>query len=284
MAENTLNFSKPNAMNFDASNVSAEWRKWKQNMQLYLDAVMSTKTPKEKYSAFLYVIGQRGRDIFNSFTFTKIKDENGVDTDQDEITVAILFAKFEAYCNPRRNLLLERRKFFQRDQKRGEVIDTYMTELRTMAANCEFGNLLDGMLLYRLVDGIQSDLVRDRILRSSDAITLAQAMTICRNSELSKVTMQHFSGSTEPTKEVDLIGKKKGGPSGNRNLNRGNLPNKNVANQVVECTRCNRRHQFGKEFCPAVGTKCSKCKKKDHFAVLLLRVKQARMEHTNQKE
>ena len=107
MAENTLNFSKPNAMNFDASNVSAEWRKWKQNMQLYLDAVMSTKTPKEKYSAFLYVIGQRGRDIFNSFTFTKIKDENGVDTDQDEITVGILFAKFEAYCNPRRNLLLE---------------------------------------------------------------------------------------------------------------------------------------------------------------------------------
>ena len=115
-----LSFPKPTEMNFDAANLAAEWRRWEQNMRLYIDAVMSGKQPKEKYSAFLYVIGQRGRDIFNTFTFQKIKDEKGQDTADDEITVEILFRMFGCYCNPKTNLLLERRKFFKREQRPGE--------------------------------------------------------------------------------------------------------------------------------------------------------------------
>ena len=106
-------FPKPSEMNFDMVNVSAEWRRWKQNMQLYLDAAMATKQPKEKYSAFLYIIGQRGRDIYNNFTFEKVKEDAGEDTDVDNITVEILFKKFEDFCSPKTNLLLERQTIFK---------------------------------------------------------------------------------------------------------------------------------------------------------------------------
>ena len=55
-------------MNFNSGNLSATWRKCKQTMQLYLNAVMSGKTEEQQYSTFLFVIGERGREIINTFT------------------------------------------------------------------------------------------------------------------------------------------------------------------------------------------------------------------------
>ena len=45
-------------MDFDASNLADAWKKWKQTMQLYLNAVMKQKTEEEKYSVFLFIIGE----------------------------------------------------------------------------------------------------------------------------------------------------------------------------------------------------------------------------------
>ena len=47
---------KPTEMNFDPGNLAATWKKWKQTMQSYLNAVKSGKTKgqlvkeEEKYS------------------------------------------------------------------------------------------------------------------------------------------------------------------------------------------------------------------------------------------
>ena len=44
-------------------------------MQLYLNAVMSEKTEEQQYSTFLFAIGERGSEIFNTFTwYKKIRD------------------------------------------------------------------------------------------------------------------------------------------------------------------------------------------------------------------
>ena len=70
---------KPTEMNFDSGNLAATWRKWKQTMQLYLNEVMSGKTEEQQYSTFLFVIGERGREIFNTFTWNK-KIRDGVES------------------------------------------------------------------------------------------------------------------------------------------------------------------------------------------------------------
>ena len=44
---------KPTEMNFDSGNLAATWRKWKQTMQLYVNAVMSGKTEEEKCATFI---------------------------------------------------------------------------------------------------------------------------------------------------------------------------------------------------------------------------------------
>ena len=85
---------KATEMNFDSGNLAATWRQWNQTMQLYLNTVMSRKTEEQQYSTFLFISGERGREIFNTFTWNK-KIRDGVETEEDDITVKELFQKFE---------------------------------------------------------------------------------------------------------------------------------------------------------------------------------------------
>lgn len=67
-------FKPPPEMDFsttDGANVAEKWRKWKQTMELYLKLAMSGKSEKSKCEVFLYTVGQVGRDIFNTMSFTE---------------------------------------------------------------------------------------------------------------------------------------------------------------------------------------------------------------------
>ena len=72
-----------------------------------------------------------------------------------------LFQKFEDYCLSTKNLIVERRRFFTRNQQQDETIDAYITQLRNLSSTCEFGDVKEGLILYKLVDGIQSNKIRD---------------------------------------------------------------------------------------------------------------------------
>ena len=157
-------------------------------MMLYLNAVMKDKSEEERYSTILFVIGERGREIFNTWTWDTVQDEDGNDTDADNLTVETLLQKFEEYCLPRRNLVVERRRFFQRNQDSEETVNNYVTELRNLASTCEFGTINEGLILYKIVDGIRSDKVRDTLLRKGD-LTLRKAIEICRADEMTRSQM-----------------------------------------------------------------------------------------------
>ena len=92
---------QPPEMNFSRDeNMSERWKKWRQTMELYLDVAMSETEEKNRCKALLYVIGQDGRDIYNTFI---IQEGN-----KDKI--APLFTQFERYCIPRKNATMERYK------------------------------------------------------------------------------------------------------------------------------------------------------------------------------
>ena len=82
---------KPREMDFNASNLAVAWKKWKQNMEFYLTAMMRGRTEEEKYSVFLFLIGEQGRDIFNTMEWDKKRDEDGNQTQEDDITIKKLF-------------------------------------------------------------------------------------------------------------------------------------------------------------------------------------------------
>ena len=132
------------------------------------------------------------------------QDADGNPTEEDYITINELVKKFDEYCETRKNLVVERRKFFWRNQYEGEHFDQYLTELKNLASTCEFGELHDDLLTYKSVDGIQSDKIRGTLLRKGARMTLGKAIEINRTEEVKRRKMQLLKNE----KEMDYINKR----------------------------------------------------------------------------
>ena len=165
--------------------------------------MMKDKLEEETYSAFLFLIGEQGRKIVNTMEWEKIQDADGNPTEEDYITINELFKTFDQYCEPRNNLVVERRTFFWRNQYEDEHFDQYLTELNNLASTCEFGELHDDLLPYKIVDGIQLDKIRDTLLRKGMGMTLEKAIETNRTEEVTRRQMQLLKNE----KEVDYINK-----------------------------------------------------------------------------
>ena len=165
------------------------------------------------------------------------------------------YEKFEAYCKPRRNLVVDRHRFLTRDQQPGESIDQFVTELRTLAASCEWGELKDDLICSRIVSGISSNSVRERLLRSETDLTLQKAIDICRIAELSKQQMKLFGGETVQAGVSRIRHQSTGRPEEQASTS-------NDADK--ECGNCGSKHLEG--HCSALGRRCNNCRKLNHFA------------------
>ena len=97
-----MNHLKPSSeLDFSTTGCTAlpkRWRQWKQIMKLFIELTMEVKSEKEKCSAFLYMIGQTERDIYNTMTLS----------DEEREKIDMLFSKFEAYCKLKQNVTIER--------------------------------------------------------------------------------------------------------------------------------------------------------------------------------
>ncbi|EFA12239.1 hypothetical protein TcasGA2_TC002046 [Tribolium castaneum] len=87
------------------------------------------------------------------------------------------------YFIPKTNVSVERHKFNSRMQLSRETFDMFLSELRKIAANCNFGNLKDKLIRDRIVCAVNDKRVKDRLLRESD-LTLKKAIDICQAAEL----------------------------------------------------------------------------------------------------
>ena len=66
---------------------------------------------------------------------------------------------------------------WQRQQAEGEPFDKWLTELRIIAINCEFGTSTDRLLRDKILFGTNDDAARQRMLKE-DNPTLVTAINI----------------------------------------------------------------------------------------------------------
>ena len=164
-----------------------------------MEASGSMKKPeKQRLAIFLHLVGEEALEIYNTFSLSTAEQK-----------LDILFKKFEDYCNPRRNITFEQHKFFTCVQEPTESIDQYVTELRTKASTCEFGELCESLVRDRIVCGIVYDTMREKLLQETD-LSLQKAIDMCRASEFSK---RQTKSITEKSNSVDYV-TKKATPSG----------------------------------------------------------------------
>lgn len=157
--------------------------------------------------------------------------------------------KFKEICDPQTNITMERHKFNTRNQKSGESIEAYVSDLRNKARSCKFDALADELIRDRLVCGINNDAVRRLLLRESD-LTLSKAVNMCQIHEISE---QH-SKTLQATASVDAVrsrARSKFNSSNQRQQNRSQRNSTVPAKLITSCNNCGGRHQIRQ--CPAFG-------------------------------
>ncbi|XP_068726228.1 uncharacterized protein [Montipora capricornis] len=193
-------------------------------------------------------VGEEALEIYNTFRFATGEDPN---------KIAHLKKKFEDYFNPRKNTVFERYKFWECKQKDSEFIDQFITELKTRAKSCEIGHQQDSLIRDRIVFGVSSTRLKERLLRESSDLTLEKAVSLCRAAEasakqlkelqtLEKVPVHAIKPRNKPTKASPATSKT------SRQL------------QQFNCKNCGTKHY--PRSCLAFGRHCHICKGKHHYA------------------
>ena len=252
MATNSIYWAAPKQLSFDG-NVSENFRKFEEHWHLFEKTELKERTQEEKCSYFLLLIGEKGREVHKTLTFTTPEFETAGETRTWKRTTAELITAFKEYCSPKKNITYERHKFNTRNQGETESIDQYVTELRILASTCEFATLKDGLIRDRIICGIQNQTMKERLLREAD-LTLKKAIDICRAAEVSREQVKSLTDSKSA--EIGALHKTKQDKQ-NREYNH---------TRKFNCNNCGQQHAA--KSCPAYGKSCNNCHKLGHFAKL----------------
>ncbi|EZA62195.1 hypothetical protein X777_02821 [Ooceraea biroi] len=164
---------------------------------------------------------------------------------------------------------------FQRNQKSDESFDDFITDLKRLSLDCAFRELKDSLIKDRIVSGIQSKQLKDRLLRED--LTLDKAVRLCRAAELANRQLEKLN----LTERVDVVQKRN-----NKRADQDNQPKKSATTTskkgptqsqrqatqrrppqqatTTPCTRCGYTHP--NRTCLAMNKTCNNCYKLNHFA------------------
>ena len=243
-----MDFKPPTAVDLKTGNVAETWRRWKRQFQIYFEACEhATKGTSTQCALLLHTAGPEAMEISETFTWA---------ADEDKTDYKMWVAKFDNYCEPRKNVVFERYQFWSRNQMDDETCDTWVTELRKMAKRCEFVEE-ETMLRDKVVFGIKDIALKERLLREPQ-LTLLKALDICRAAETSRQqarAMTSSSTSSQAEAQVNLLKKHSTGPG--KNFSR------HSSQHINSCRFCGRSHERG--HCPAYGKVCKTCHGRNHF-------------------
>lgn len=112
-------------------NVSKDWTIFKNQFLLFLIATEAdSKKDNIKVAQLLNVIGNEALAIFYTFQLG----------DTDKLKLEDVLDAFDKHFTPKTNVVYQRYLFFKRCQAQGESFNNFLTDLRKLAIECEFGD------------------------------------------------------------------------------------------------------------------------------------------------
>ena len=246
----SVNCNTPPTLNIASGNIAENFRKWKQQVQVFIMAAGLSSASKERRTAvILNFAGEDVLEIYNHFVFA-----TGEDKDDPEVVMK----KIEEYCTPKVSEVYEAYKFWTTPLSK--PIDHFVSELRTRAKNCNFKDMQDRLIRDKVMFTIDDNALRNRLLRETDNLTLEKVLSTCRAHELAASQISEMC---------------KGGPTPSTSINQtGHAVNKLSKPQGYEdkpsgpaklCKFCGKKHPWKASLCPAFGKVCLACNKRNHF-------------------
>ncbi|XP_062601691.1 uncharacterized protein K02A2.6-like [Saccostrea cucullata] len=230
-------------------------------------------------------VGKQGREVYKTFEW-----DSG-----DEDKPNKILDKFQAYVSPRKHKRAARFKVKQRKQGESELFDNFVKDLKLIIMDCEYTNpddvLIDAIMdICEIAPSLKSDVhcplfrkcpiagvrhvkVQERLLDQGSDLTLAKALSIGRQYENSQKQLKLIRGSENQTvtQEVSQIHAehKKMYQHKPRHKTKRHKKQPYVPKAKSEkCSRCGLGPTGGHAKsgqCPAIGSTCKYCHKKDHW-------------------
>ncbi|KAL4716477.1 hypothetical protein ACJJTC_015905 [Scirpophaga incertulas] len=172
-------------MDTRSNNLPLAWKNWLTKFKIYLKAFNLDKESEDRRVALLlHFLGPECLNIFYSF-----------DVDVDKVRLQTLIEKFTEYFSPKANITILRHTLFNRKQLPNENLDTYITDLKNIALQCNFGNLQDDLLKdifsWNLNDG--NKYIKEKILQEAPS-SLESAIKIAKALEMSRKDTEILTG------------------------------------------------------------------------------------------
>ncbi|XP_064461755.1 uncharacterized protein K02A2.6-like [Ornithodoros turicata] len=234
------NLPPPSCMNVNAADLYTEYKLWMEGYENYeIASGLINADDKVRRATLLHCIGPEVRRILSNIP--------GERTKYKETKKAL-----DEYYTPKKNIVLERHKFRNREQRPDEPVSAFVNALRELAKSCNFGSLEDEMIRDQLVEKCSSKALQDRLLTAED-LTLKSALEIAQRHETAVVDSKTLTQET-PVQHVKTHKKRYG-----------NGHKKKKEQSHNQCYRCGGVNHTDDE-CGAKSLKCHKCNDIGHLA------------------
>ena len=200
----------------------------------------------------------------------------GVENDDD---IEAVVGKIEQYLRQRRNPLIDRKDFHDRNQEEGESVGHYVAALVQIDDRCTHedmtchscrqpagltAELRAVRLRDRLICGLRNRDMQHRVLMETydTDLTLDRVVQLCRAYETSKETEAQLNPTNDQDFTLSRLSNYKKGDVRNQSC-----PSPSQPGLGTSCSFCGHgRHP--RPQCPACKRACRKCGKTGHFEVL----------------
>ena len=177
-----------------------------------------------------------------------------------------------SHYKPKPSPIVKRFEFNSRCQREGESIATYVAELRKIAEHCQFGVVLNDMLLDRLVCGMIHKGIQRRLL-VEPSLTFDKATETALAAEAADKDSIRLTGAAAKDKDhstpdnappAPLIPVHKVDQRPQRSNHNKSPPAAAGGGDKKSCYRCGGGHLASE--CPCREYVCHSCKKKGHLS------------------
>ena len=201
----------------------------------------------------------------------------GIDSENSNHTVASVLDGIESYIRQQRDVALDRVKFEERKQEKGESFDAFLVALKQIADDADFcGECIDQRLTTRIMSGVRDTATRKRLLAIRPFPSLEMAVDVCRSDENGKT---NEAALTSTHRQFNQVRKRPRSPTPAPTSTRYNADGqphtapkrwRSPTPPCVDktCGRCGGAWHAARNDCPAFDKSCLRCGPRGHFSRL----------------
>ena len=162
--------------------------------------------------------------------------------------------------------MYEQARFNCRKQEDGESVDSFITDLHTLAEHCDFGALHNQLIRETIVVGIMDFNLSERLQLDSD-LTLEKAVTTVHQTEMVHQQQSTIRDDSVKKPSIGAITPRRSVPPGVKPSahKKPSLFTRSAPQPPMSCPHFGLFSPHHFKACPAKDAECQKCKKRGHY-------------------